>query len=293
MKHIDLSKKAWQWATLIFLSFIWGSSFILMKKGLESYSNIQVAAFRILFASLVLLPFSLKNLKKIHKKNLFPLLVVGFIGSAIPTAFFTTAQMHITSSLAGMLNSLTPFFTLVVGMTVYRTRFKSHNMLGIFLGLIGALVLLGINPVNVVYSINHYALLVVAATLCYGINTNEVKNRLPGMTSLEITSLAFLFIGPVALIFLLFSDFSSALATSDYGLNLFYLFLLASLGTAYALWVFNTLIQHTTSVFAASVTYIIPVFAILWGIFDGELVQPGQYLGISAILFGVYLVNKK
>jgi drug/metabolite transporter (DMT)-like permease len=292
MASIDLTKKSWQWTTLLFLSFVWGSSFILMKKGLQSYNNVQVAAFRVLFAYLLLLPFSIKSLKKVNKQNIKSLLIVGFIGTAIPAWLFTTAQVHISSALAGMLNSLTPFFTLLIGLTIYRTKTKWLNIIGVFVGFVGALGLMGIQITNIFREFDKYALPIVIATLCYGINVNEVKTKLHHMTSFEITSLAFFFIGPVSIVFLLFSDFSGVAETDGYILNLVYIFLLSLFSSVICLLIFNMLIKYTTSVFAASVTYIIPIFAIMWGVLDKEVISIQQMFSISIILFGVYLVNK-
>lgn len=292
MAQIDLTKKSWQLATLLFISLLWGSSFILMKKGLQSYNNIQVASFRILFAHLILLPISIKNLKKVTRQNIASILIVGFIGTAIPAVLFTTAQVHISSALAGMLNSLTPFFTLVIGLVIYRSKFKGLNILGVIVGFIGALGLMGIQTSQVFKGFNIYAVPVVIATMCYGINVNEIKTKLHHLSSFEITSLAFFFIGPVSLVFLLFSDFSGVIGSEGYILNLFFIFLLSLFGSVIALLIFNLLIKYTTSVFASSVTYIIPIFAIFWGILDKEVITIQQLLFIGVILFGVHLVNK-
>lgn len=295
MFKVNLNSKVWQWLTLIFLSFIWGSSFILMKKGLRSYSNDQVAALRIFISFLAFLPFSIKYLKKITKENIFSLFIVGFIGSTIPAFLFTKAQTNIDSGLAGILNSMTPLFTLIIGLIFYKSTAKLINAIGIFLGLAGALglVFYSANGTSILGNINYYGLFVVVATICYGINVNHVKYKIKDLDGLELTSLAFMLVGPFAGIYLLFTDFSFPLSTNDYLLNLSYIAILAVIGTVLALVIFNTLIQRTSALFAASVTYLIPVFAIMWGIFDGEKITIVQFLWIGLILTGVYLVNRK
>jgi drug/metabolite transporter (DMT)-like permease len=291
-QKIQLENKAWQWATLLFLSLIWGTSFILMKKGLESYSHTQVAAFRIFFSFVFMLPVTIKNIKAIRKDNVQSLIIVGIIGFAIPAFLFTKAQTRIDSSLAGMLNSLTPLFTLVVGLLAYRSSARWMNVAGLFLGLMGAVGLMWNGDLNMLKGINVFALFIVAATICYGINVNEIKFKLMQLTSLEITSLAFLFTGPVAGIYLLFTDFTPVSRTSDYLLNLFYIAILALFSSVIAVLIFNHLIKYTTTLFATSVTYIIPLFAIMWGIIDGESIRLMQLFWIAVILLGVYLVNK-
>jgi len=292
MQKIQLDNKAWQWATLLFLSLIWGSSFILMKKGLESYNHLQVAAFRIFFSFIFLLPLTLRHIRAIRRDNVQSLVIVGLVGFAIPAVLFTKAQTRIDSALAGMLNSLTPLFTLIVGFLIYRSRTKWINVIGLFIGLLGALGLMWQGDLSVFRGINLFALFVVTATVCYGINVNEVKYKLSGLSSVQITSLAFLFTGPIAGIYLLFTDLGPALETPDYLLNLGYIALLALFSSVIAVLVFNHLIKFTTPLFAASVTYVIPLFAIMWGIADGETVGVLQFLWIGVILAGVYLVNK-
>ena len=295
MIKINLDKKFWQWATLIFLSLIWGSSFILMKKGLRSYTNNQVAALRLFISFLAFLPFGIKNLKKVTKENFISLLVVGYIGSAIPAFLFTKAQTQVDSALAGMLNSMTPLFTLIIGLIFYKSTAKLINAIGIFMGLIGALGLIihTSDGGGIFDNINYYGLFIVVATICYGINVNQVKYKIKDLNGLEMTSIAFMFVGPFAGIYLLTTDFSYALSTNDYLLNLGYIAILAVVGTMLALAIFNTLIQRTSALFGSSVTYVIPVFAIMWGLFDGEKISVWQLLWIGLIFIGVYLVNQK
>ncbi|MEE4198896.1 MAG: DMT family transporter [Bacteroidales bacterium] len=287
--------KAWQWATLLFLSLIWGSSFILMKKGLRSFSHDQVAALRLFISFIAFIPFGIKNLKKVTRNNIVSLLIIGFIGSGAPAFLFTKAQTQIDSSLAGILNALTPLFTLIIGLIFYKSTAKLINAVGIVLGLIGALglILQSARGGIIADHINYYGLFVIAATICYGINVNQVRYKIKGLSGLELTSLAFMFIGPLAGIYLLFTDFSTAFSTNDALLNLAFIAILAIVGTMLALVIFNTLIQHTSAIFGSSVTYIIPVFAIMWGLFDGETLSIMQFFWIALIIVGVYLVNKK
>ena len=293
MNKISLESRSWQWATLFILSLIWGSSFILMKRGLESYTHTQVAAFRIFFSFIFLLPLTIRNLKVIRRDNLRSLIIVGLIGFAIPAFLFTKAQTHLDSLLAGILNSLTPLFTLIIGVLIYRSRIKWRNVAGLFFGLIGAVGIMWNGDMQIFKGINSYALFVVAATICYGINVNEVKFKLARLTSLEITSMAFLFTGPPAGIYLLCTDLQTSFQTPDSLMNLGYIAILALFSSVIAVLIFNHLIKHTTPLFAASVTYLIPFFAIMWGVIDGEAFGIMQILWIFLILMGVNLLNKK
>lgn len=294
MKFVDLNKKSWQWIVLLSLAFIWGSSFILMKKGLRSFDYMQVAALRVFFSFIILSPVFLKNIRKVNRKNIIHLIISGYAGVFFPAFLFTKAQTNISSSLAGMINSLAPFFALIIGILLYRNKPKVVQYIGIGLGLVGAVGLLSNgNILESINNINGYALYVVVATLGYGINANEVKFKLKGLTGVEVTSLSFMMIGIPAGIYLLMSDYSAVVATPDWPINLMFIFILALFGSVISLFFFNELIQKTSALFATSVTYIIPFFAILWGVFDGETITVIQILSISLALVGVWLVNKR
>jgi drug/metabolite transporter (DMT)-like permease len=290
---MDLTKKSWQWVILLFLSFVWGTSFILMKKGLESYTHHQVGAFRLFFAFLIFLPVSIPRLRRINRKNLKSLLIVGFIGNGLPAFLFTKAQTQIDSAIAGILNSLTPLFTLLIGLIFYRSKVMIINIVGIFLGLMGAIGLVYRGSSDLFNQANWFAIFIVIATLCYGISVNEIKYMLQDMDGVTIACLGFFLVGPFAGLSLLFTDFSHAVSTPDYLQNLGFIAILALFSSAVAIAVFNILIKYTTTIFATSVTYITPIFAIFWGIFDGEKITLDQLLWVAIILVGVYLVNKQ
>ncbi len=290
---MDLNKKQWQWALLFILAFIWGTSFILMKKGLQSFSNNQVASFRIFLTFLFFLPLLKSRINKINRGNIKSLLIVGFIGNAIPAYLFTKAQTRIDSSLAGILSSLTPLFTLIIGLLIYKSHVKMINILGLLLGFIGAVGLIyKSNPGEFDLSSGNYTLFVVAATLCYGISVNEIKHKLTDLDGVSIAALSFVFIGPVAGFHLLFSDLGESFSQPGALESLGYITILSLFSSVFAVIMFNILVKYTTAIFASSVTYIIPIFAILWGLFDGEKIMMEEILWIFVILIGVYLVNK-
>jgi len=281
------------WFILIFLSITWGSSFILMKKGLESFSAIEVASLRIFAAFVFFVPFAVSRIKYVKKKHIKSLLIVGFIGNAIPAILFTKAQTHVSSAMAGMLNGLTPFFVFIVGLIFYKSTTRWFNALGIFIGLIGAGLLVGLNSKGGIHGELFFVLLIVLATLFYGFNTNEIKNNLSDLDGITIASIAFLFIGPLAAVILFSQGFANHLHTSEQFINFFYIIILALFSSVLAAVAFNLFIKRTNAIIASSVTYLIPIVSTFWGISDGETVTISQVLCISVILFGVWLVNKK
>ena len=277
---------------MILLAFIWGSSFILMKKGLHIFSYTQVADLRMSLAWLSLLPLVWSQLKKTPAHFWIPLAVVGLFGNGIPAFLFTKAQTQLDSSLTGILNALVPLFTLLIAVFVFKTKVKWYNILGILIGLTGAIWLVAGD--GVVMENAHYAWFVVVATICYAISLNTIKNYLGGLNPIHITGLAFFFVGPPTLIHLFSTDFLEIMNTQEKAWSaLGYIFILAVIGTSMAVAIFNKLVARTTAIFASSVTYLIPIFAIMWGVIDGEQIALQHILGTAIIFAGIYLVNKQ
>lgn len=291
---LDLNKPSVQWLFLFFLALTWGSSFILMKKGLLSYSHDQVASLRIIISFIFLSPVILRNFRKIKRNQWGKLFIAGLLGSGLPAFLFPLAQTQISSSLTGMLNSLVPLFTVLLGITFFNMPVRWKKIIGVLIGLAGAIGLVISTGSSAGESKNiWYAGFVVLATICYATNVNFIKNQLKEINSIDITSFGFLFIGPAAGVYLFTTDFTTVLSSVEKApLHLLYIAVLAIFGTAIAVILFNMLIKRVSAVFASSVTYIIPVFAIFWGFLDGEKIGLLQLLFIGIILIGVYIVNR-
>ena len=277
---------------LIVLSLIWGSSFILMKKGLEVFSYEQVAALRLFITSIVLIPFVFSALKKIKKKHYVPILVAALFGSGIPAFLFTLAQTYLDSSFVGILNSLTPLFTFCIGIIIFNQKYHKINLLGIFIGLIGA-IFLSLNNLNQSISINIYVYLVVFASLLYAISANVIKRYLYDLDSTDITTIVFLIVGPLSGVYIFSTDFIVLFDNNKAFESLAYITILAIICTALAGVIFYKLIKISSPTFATSVTYLIPIVALFWGFIDGEKLIGQYFVGVALIFSGLYLVNKK
>ena len=275
---------------MILLAFIWGSSFILMKKGLIVFNDLEVAQLRMGVAWISLLPFVWSKLFSIEKKHIIPILIVGLFGNGLPAFLFTKAQTELDSSLIGILNALVPLFTFVLAMLLFKTKVKVSQLIGILLGLSGAVWLIAGG--GLMLENGNYSWYVIIATICYAISLNTIKNYLQNMSAIEIAGLAFFVVGPFCLIALAFSDFSEKMTIDGAYLALFYVVLLSTVGTSLALVLFNQLVKGTTAIFASSVTYLIPVVAIFWGFADGEIITLNHFIGIAIILGGIHLINK-
>ncbi|PCJ26345.1 MAG: EamA family transporter [Flavobacteriales bacterium] len=293
MKFFDLNKKLWQWVILLFLAFIWGSSFILMKKGLEVYSHSIVAALRLSIAFVVLVPFAITSFKNIEIKYWKYLIFTGVIGNGIPAFLFTLAQTQVASSLSGMLNSLTPIFALMIGVILFNTRPLKSQIIGISIGLLGAAGLIFSNGLNFEKSNIFYIFLIVVATFCYALSVNVIKAHLKEINSLLITSLSFISIGPFTIIYLFTTDFIEISLNNPFSNTaLFYIVILSVLGTVLAIILFNMLIKKTSTLFATSVTYLIPIVAIFWGLLDGEKINIFHIISVIITFVGIYFINK-
>ena len=280
-------RKIWHWIVLAALSLIWGTSYILMKKGLESFSALQVGSLRILITFICLLPVALKNLYNLNRSNILSIIIIGLLGSVFPAFLFPLAETRISSSLAGMINSLSPVFTLVLGILFYRRKAIKTQIAGVFLGLLGAVGLLYTGS----FTFNMYGLLVVLATFMYGFSSNEVS-KVKGLNGIKITALSFFVTSPLAIIYLIFSDLSVPVHTENWIRNLCFIGILAILGSATALAIFYVLIRDTSPVFAATVTYFIPIVATLWGFADNEHFSSSMLISVIFIFMGVFIINR-
>jgi len=280
-------RKIWHWLIVALLSLIWGTSYILMKKGLESFSTFQIGSLRIIISFLCLLPIAIRNLPKLNRSNILSIAIIGFFGSGIPAFLFPLAQTRIDSSLAGMLNTLSPVFTLVIGILFYRQKVIRSQVAGVFLGLVGAAGLLYSGS----FTFNFYGLFVVLATLLYGISSNEVS-KVQGINGLQLTALAFFILSPFAITVLLFTDIRAATETANWLQNLGFIAILSVFGSATAVALFYLLIRDTSPVFASMTTYFIPIIATMWGILDGEQMKSSMLISVLIILVGVYLINR-
>lgn len=276
------------------LAFVWGSSFLLMKKGLRTYTYDQMGALRIVFAWILAALISIKDFRHIRREDIVPLFWVGILGNGIPYYLFPLAVKHLDSGLVGIFNSLVPLFTLITGALFFGKVFKPIQIIGVMVGLSGAMILLfpklnlDVNP-NLIYGS-----LAILSTIFYALSINTISTRLANMRSIAITGLSLTVVGPPSMIYLFFTDFMERMTTHPLGyINLGIASILGMINSALAIIVFNQLIKLTNPLFSSSVTYFIPIVALIWGALDGEKLGLIHLAGITTILAGVYLVNTR
>lgn len=283
-----------RWFLLALLSVTWGSSFILIKKSLLAFTPLQIGAFRIGISGLLLAVIGIRAIRKMSVPTLVWATIVGFFGNFFPMFLFPLAQTRISSSLAGILDSLVPVFVLVLGFIIFGIRSQRIQVLGTLLGFSGALILLYYSDPDHVESHWGYASLVILATACYAMSALLIKRKLDHVPSLHLSSAVFTIWLLPSLFILLGSGFLSEFQNHPETLEaLGYLSILTLAGTTAAIVLYYKLIRDTSPIFASSVTYLLPIVSVVWGLIDGEKITIWYLLGGILILSGIYLIQEK
>lgn len=294
LNNFKNNSTAFSWFLLAILSLVWGSSFILIKKGLLAFSALEVGSIRVISAALFLLPFVFNKFTRWSKKELFYLFVVGFNGSLFPALLFAVAQTRLSSSLTGILNAMTPVFVLIIGLLFFRQKTNIYGLFGIAIGFVGSAILITGFSLESFKNLNSYAFLIILATLCYGLNLNIIKFKLKNVNPTDITGISMALALPsAAVVLLFFTDFATKSWDAIVNPEFLAIIVLGIVGTAIALLLFNKLVKLRSPLFAGSVTYLIPAVATLWGFLDGETLLFYHFAGLVSIISGVLLVNRK
>ncbi|MDX2048271.1 MAG: DMT family transporter [Chitinophagaceae bacterium] len=288
-----MKNSALVWIFFIVICFIWGSSFILMKEGMVALSPYQVASVRVLSAGLVLLPVAIQTFKKVPRSKMLLIALSGLLGTFFPAYLFCIAETKIDSSLAGILNALTPLFTVFIGALFFQLRLPFKKIAGVVTGFAGLLLLLLDPGKKIQLQFWGYASFVLLATICYGANVNMVNRYLKDTGSKEIAAIAFAILIPSSLVILYATGyFKLDLLAAGVMRATLASIILGIFGTAIASIMFYVLLKKAGPVFSSMVTYGIPFVAIFWGLLAGEEVTVRQILCLSVILAGVYFARK-
>ena len=288
-----MESKQLKWVYLVVLALVWGSSFILIKKGLIGLTALQLGSLRILFAAIFLMIIGFRSLAKIPKFKWKYIALTSMFGTFIPAYLFAIAQTQIDSSVSSILNSLTPLNTLILGALVFGLQFKRNQIFGILIGLAGSALLILNGAIHHPEQNYYYAILVLIASICYAVNVNLIKKYLHDLSPLSITTGNFMVLFVPAFIVLFFSGFFEVVQDVKVQESVLFIVVLGVVGTGIANILFFKLIQISSPVFATSVTYLIPVVAFCWGLLDNEMLTAVQFFGAFIILIGVYLSAKK
>ena len=287
--------QAGDWLIFTGLSVVWGFSFFFIKKGLEVFEPMQVAAFRMSIAFLALTPLIILHYKKLKiprsKWKYIPLL--GLFGNLIPAILFCTAETKIDSGLTGIMNSTTPLFALLIGSLFFGIALTQNKVVGVIVGFVGALIIV-LSKQKSISELNIYILMPLLATVCYGINVNIFKAKFQQENPVIIALLQYSVVAPFTLFYLFYSGAAYQIQQEPLVAweSLKYLLLLGIAGTGYALVFFNILVQRTSALFASMTTYLIPLVSSIIGILDNEKILPVHFFGLFVILIGVYVGSR-
>ncbi|WP_438962680.1 DMT family transporter [Nonlabens sp.] len=285
---------------LVILSLIWGTSFILIKKALgdDGTGNLilqplQLGAARTIISGCMLIVIGWKSFIATDRKDWKWLFISGLLGTFFPAFLFAYAQTEIDSAISAILNSTVPLITLIMGAVIFGIAFSRTQLIGVIIGLAGAIGLVFSGMENNPEQNYLFAGLVFIACTCYASNVNIIKRYLQNIKPLAIATGNFVFILPLAMIVFLSADGASLDYTSEPVLrSLGYILVLCVFGTVAAKIMFNKLVQITSPVFASSVTYLMPVVGLTWGILDGEIFSVWQGVATAVIIFAVVLVTR-
>ena len=282
-----------KWFYLISLSVIWGSSFILIKKGLIGLEASQLGSLRIIFSSFIIFLFGWRKIFEIRIIEWKWITISAFLGSFFPAFLFAFAEKEIDSSVASIINSTVPLNTLILGIIIFKINTIKRQIIGVLIGFFGTYLLISSGiKLNPDQNYN-YAGLVILCSFLYALNVNIIKKYLQHLSALTITVGHFTAIIIPAILVFVFSEFRiENLNNAETKISIFYVFILALFGTALAKIIFNKLIKISSPVFASSVTYSMLIVSIFWGIIDGEKFSIYQLIATGFIVLGVILTNR-
>ncbi len=288
-------KKNEKWVLLLVLTLIWGSSFILIKKSLDYFSPYQVGGLRVLIAGILMFPLAWKGIKQFPRKRLKWLVLAAFTGNFIPMFLFPIAETQVSSSIAGIINSMMPIFVIIVGGLVWKFPTNKNQIIGVLISFVGACIIAmqgsesgGVKIVPI--------LLLLLATLLYAISTTTVKAKLNEVPSKLLSGYVFSFVLFLpSLISLVFSGFFQRVdfESAEFWKGIGFVSLLAIFGTGLAMMLNYRLLSISTPLFASTTTLLMPIVAVLWGLLDGEKLSVLQILGAAIIIAGLIFLRKK
>ncbi len=290
-----MTKENEKWFLLLVLTLIWGSSFILIKKSLDFFSPYQVGGLRVLIAGIFMFPLAIKGIKQFPRKHLKWLCLAAFTGNFIPMFLFPIAETQVSSSIAGIINSMMPIFVIIVGGLLWKFPTNKYQIIGVLISFVGACIIamqgsesggLKIFPI----------LLLLLATLLYAVSTTTVKAKLGDIPSKLLSGYVFSFVLFLpSLISLFFSGFFERIDVNsvEFWKGMGFVSLLAFFGTGLAMMLNYRLLSISTPLFASTTTLLMPIVAVIWGILDGEKLSLMQLIGGLIIIAGLIFLRKK
>lgn len=276
-------------AELLLLAALWGGSFLFMQIAAPVLGPVWLIEFRVLLAGLALLPILVRfNLWHEVRRHWISLFIVDCINSAIPFSLLAFASVSLSAGFTSILNATAPLFGTVVAFVWLRERLTITQLIGFVLGFIGVIILIGWKSVSATPTFVMAASAGLIAALTYAIAAPYIKQKLTGVPSLAVTVGSQL---GAAVLLLPALPFTVPQQPITEGIVIAVLGL-ALLSTAFAYILYFRLIQNIGATKALTVTYLIPLFAMLWGaLFLNEAITVSIILGCGLILLGTAIAN--
>ena len=280
------------WIVLLILTVIWGFSYYFIKHSLTSFSPIQISVLRMIISAVVLSPFLPRALQKVNKKQYLTIIIIAIIGSFLPAFLYPLAQQRISSSLAGIINAFTPICTFGIGVFFFGIKNELSKRFGAIIAFIGALVLILFKSKVELNAELSFLLIAFIVPFLYGINSNVIKKNLNMISGLHLTALLYFSLSIFCIPIAIYTEsFDQIIIALNEGNAFYHLLALSILGSAIAMALFNILIKKVNIMFAASVTYLMPIVALIIGFFDDEKIVWNDIVGLILILIGVLIMN--
>ncbi|WP_334026375.1 DMT family transporter [Burkholderia gladioli] len=276
---------------LFALAAIWGASFLFMRVATPEFGPIALIALRVTIAAFVLTPvLRSSDARNQFRSNVWPLFVVGVTNSAVPFCLLAYSTLYVDAGFDSILNATTPLWAALIAATGFQISMRRGQVVGLLLGLTGVVVLVW-DTLNAGVSGAPLAIgAALLATLFYGFAVNYSKRHLAGVKPFVVAFGSQLFASIVLVPLALFFWPKHSVAPSTW-------VCVVALGvvcTGFAYVLFFRLVEHVGAAYAASVTFLIPIFGMIWGaVFLGEKVTSMMVVGCAIVLFGTALASGK
>ncbi|CAJ0786031.1 hypothetical protein LMG19083_01374 [Ralstonia psammae] len=272
---------------LLTLAALWGASFLFIRVAAPPFGPVVLIALRLAIASCFLVPLLAMRGKLGALRLHWPhLLVLGVLNAAIPLCLFAYAELTLTAGFTSVLNAAAPLFASIVAFVWLGDRMSSLRVLGIVIGFIGVIVLVGGSSLIDARQGGVAVVAALLATVLYGVANSYTKRFLTGVSPLAVAT-GSLLAATIVLAPLAFWLWPTQTPAGSVWLHVIGLGT-ACTGIAYIL--FFRLVANVGPTRAASVSFLIPVFGVLWGIlFLGERLSVNMAIGCAVILLGTSL----
>ena len=276
------------WILITILGAVWGSAFMFIKIATPELGPIALVNIRLAVAGLIFIPFLLQQKYLKHfRRNFKNILVLSVINTALPFSLFAYASLESSSNMLSILNGTTAIMAVVISTIWLKIRLNFFQIMGVFIGLFGIVVLA--NPDNVYISMKA-TIFCLSAAFCYALSANYIQKFAYKTNTIVLIGWS-LVIATVLLLPITFFNLPSQLPSNNV---IFSILWLGVISTGVAFLGYVRLIEKVGAVKTATVAYFIPVFGVIWGyIFLGEPITLQILIGMILILIGIVFTNKR